>query len=406
MLDAKTVDIVKQSAPILEEHSREIGTRFYEKLFSTAPELYNIFNQTNQRLGIQQSALAYSVYKAGENIDQLENIEEMIERVTEKHRALGVKPEQYPLVGETLLEAVKDILGDSIDKQTMSAWEEAYQAIANAFIDIESGLYKKVEEQPGGWNGVRSFYVDKKVKESDVITSFYLKPEDGKEIMVYKPGQYLTFQVEIEGDNYTHMRHYSLSDSPGKDYYRISVKREDGHEEVPPGVVSNYLHREINEGDLLNIAAPAGDFTIVTEEMPIVLISGGVGLTPMISMLNTLVKDEPGREITFIHAAEKGKVHAMSAHVKELAATYENVHSYVCYSNPSDEDLLEDDYDKKGFIDLEWLQTILGDNKKDFYFCGPIPFMKTINEALKQWEVPEEHRHYEVFSPVSKIENA
>ncbi|GIO24296.1 NO-inducible flavohemoprotein [Oceanobacillus sp. J11TS1] len=406
MLDENTIKIVKSTAPVLQEHSQEIGERFYELLFSRVPDLYNMFNQTNQKRGFQQGALAYGVYLAGANIDNLQAIESMVERVTEKHRALGVQPEQYPIVGETLLEAVKDVLGEAATDEVIDAWGKAYKAIADIFMDREAKLYQETEKQPGGWIGIRPFYVEKKVKESDVITSFYLKPKDGKPIPSYQPGQYLTIQADIDGEKYFHMRHYSLSDAPNKDYFRISVKQEDAQGMAPAGIVSNYLHNEISEGDTLAIAAPAGDFTVKTEELPIVLLSGGVGITPMMSMFNTLVENHSEREITFIHAAENSTVHAMREHVENLAEENQNVTSFVCYANPTEEDRSKHRYDKEGFIDLDWLQTVLSDNQKDFYFCGPFPFLKAINHALQKWGVPKERRTYELFSPISTIEDA
>ncbi|MBF0707760.1 MULTISPECIES: NO-inducible flavohemoprotein [Bacillaceae] len=404
MLNENTIKVVKSTAPVLQEHSQEIGERFYELLFSRVPDLYNMFNQTNQKLGTQQGALAYGVYLAGANIDNLEEIESMVERVTEKHRALGVQPEQYPIVGETLLEAVKDVLGDTATDEIIDAWGEAYTAIADIFIKTEAKLYEQTDQKQGGWIGNRSFYVDRKVKESDVITSFYLKPEDGGPIASYKPGQYLTLEANIEGEQYSHMRHYSLSDAPNKDYYRISVKREDAVDDAPAGIVSNYLHHDISEGDTLSIAAPAGDFTYTTDDQPIVLISGGVGITPMLSMLNSLVENGSSREITFIHAAQNSNVHAIGEHVEKLANENSNVSYYVCYSDPTEQDRAELRFDKEGLIDLDWLQSVLSDHQKDFYFCGPLPFLKSINESLKEWGVPAERRHYELFSPVSTIE--
>lgn len=405
MLDVKTIDIVKSTAPVLQEHSQEIGERFYELLFSRVPDLYNMFNQSNQKRGIQQGALAYGVYLAGANIDNLEAIQNMVERVTEKHRALGVQPDQYPIVGEALLDAVKDVLGDVATDEVMEAWKSAYDVIADAFIDIERKLYQQTAQQPGGWIGNRSFYIDKKVKESKFITSFYLKPEDGKAIPSYKAGQYLTIQADIEGETYAHRRHYSLSDSPNESYYRISVKREDPLVKgAPAGIVSNYLHNEVSEGDTLPIAAPAGDFTVTTGEEPIVLISGGVGITPLMSMLNTLVASHSKREVTFIHANANSDIHPMKEHVEKLTEEHANLTSLVCYTNPSEQDRLENNFSKQGYIDLIWMQSVLDNPEKDFYFCGPLPFLEAINNSLKEWGVPEERRTFERFSPITTIE--
>src|SRR5699024_652441 len=135
----------------------------------------------------------------------------------------------------------------------------AYQYIADTFIKIEQDMYQQTEQKTGGWTGTRLFYIDKNVKESDVITSFYLKPVDKKPIADYEPGQYLTIQAEIDGEDYYHMRHYTLSDAPNGEYYRISVKQEPApNEEVPAGKVSNFLHEDTEEGSTIEVSAPAG----------------------------------------------------------------------------------------------------------------------------------------------------
>ena len=404
MLDSKTIEIVQSTVPVLKEHSKQIGKRFYELLFEKAPDLYNMFNQTNQKRGIQQEALGYAVYAAGEHITNLEAIKPVIERISQKHRAIGVKAEQYPVVGETLLQAVKDVLGDVASDDIIEAWGKAYGYIANAFIELEEDLYKETESQPGGWEGYRSFYIDKKVEESDNVTSFYLKPKDDKAIASYKAGQYLTLAAAIPGEKYTHIRHYSLSEAPGKDYYRISVKREDAHDGAPAGIVSNYLHQQVQTGGTLKFSAPAGDFVLEHSEQPVVLISGGIGITPLLSMLNTIVEKQPTRQVTFIHAAINGKTHAFKEHVAQLDNNNENVTSFTCYSSPSEEDRLGDDFDKEGIIDLELLKVIVPSKESVFYLCGSVLFMESILNTLINWGVSKEQIHYESFSPLALLE--
>jgi nitric oxide dioxygenase len=182
MLDKESIKIVKATAPVLKEHSNQIGITFYRLLFEKAPELYNIFNQTNQKRGLQQEALGYAVYAAGEHITDLSELNSVIERICHKHRAIGIMPEQYPVVEETLLQAVKEVLGDAATDEILEAWGKAYDYISEAFISLEKKLYDEAEEQIGGWSGYREFYIDKTIQETDEITSFYLKPKDGKEI--------------------------------------------------------------------------------------------------------------------------------------------------------------------------------------------------------------------------------
>ncbi|WP_210364813.1 NO-inducible flavohemoprotein [Bacillus sp. REN3] len=403
MLDKKTIEIIKSTVPVLEVHGEQITTVFYKRMFENHPELLNIFNHANQKQGRQQRALAGTVYAAAKYIDNLEAILPVVEQIAHKHRSLGIKPEHYPIVGKYLLLAIKEVLGDAATDEIINAWTEAYGIIADAFISVEADMYEKAASQKGGWDDFRAFVVTNKVEESEVITSFYLKPVDGKEIADFKPGQYISVKVEIEGEEFSHIRQYSLSDAPGKGYYRISVKKETGME-TPDGKVSNYLHRSINEGDVLNISAPAGDFFLDTEkETPIVLLSGGVGLTPMVSMLNTIADMQPGKEVTFIHAAQNGNMHALK---EEVAATAKktNVRTFVFYDLPTEEDRKEASFDAEGYVTKEWLKEHTNIGEADFYFCGPVPFMKAINASLKDLGVTEDRIHYEFFGPMASLE--
>lgn len=399
LLDKKTIGTIKATVPVLAEHGEAITTHFYQRLFMDHPELRNIFNQTHQRAGDQPKALANTVYAAAQHIDQLEMVLPRVKQIAQKHRSLNVKAEHYPIVGEYLLKAIKEVLGDAATPDIMEAWEKAYGVIAAAFIEVEKDLYQNTAQQTGGWTGYREFSVVDKVMESEEITSFYLKPGDGLEIPVFKPGQYLTIKAEIPGESYNHLRQYSLSDAPGQPYYRISVKRERGNGEYPDGVVSSWLHDQVEQGDSIPVSAPAGDFHLHdTEEKPLVLISGGVGLTPLMSMWNDVKNRQPNRHVTFIHAARNGKVHAFK---KEMEESVPGV-AHIIYENPDDQDLLEGLFTRKGYIDFEWLKET-APKEADFYFCGPTGFMKAVYGILQDWGVPENQIHYEFFGPQGKL---
>lgn len=353
-LDSKKLEIIKSTLPVVKEHGEAITKQFYKRMFKEHPELLNIFNQTHQMTGHQPRALADAVYGAAANIEDFSKIMPVLERIGEKHRSLQIKPEHYPIVGENLLGAIKEVLGDAATNEILDAWADAYDVISDVFIRMENKMYQTTEAMAGGWAGFRDFTIEKKVKESDVITSFYLKPKDGKQITTFIPGQYITVKIESPDEKYTHLRQYSLSDSPDLDYYRISVKREDSKGDIPAGVVSSYLHNHVNEGDIIPITAPAGDFYLDMEsKRPLILISGGVGLTPMMSMLNTTVKEKPDREIYFIHAAINSNLHAFKTHVNDLAANHKNVKSFVRYEKP-----LEEDREKKALIKKDILLSI------------------------------------------------
>ncbi|OMD00500.1 NO-inducible flavohemoprotein [Paenibacillus sp. FSL R5-0636] len=400
MLDQQTIEIIKSTVPVLQVHGKTITTTFYRMLFENHPELLNIFNHANQREGKQQTALANAVLAAAMNIDQLGNILPVVKQIAEKHRALGVLPEHYPIVGETLLAAIGQVLGDAATPEIIDAWAKAYGVIADAFIGVEAEKYREAAEIPGGWSGFRNFVVTKKVKESELITSFYLSPEDGGAIASYLPGQYITVRVQPEDEEYTHVRHYSLSSAPGQSYYRITVKREGEGPDKPAGVVSTFLHDVVQVGSILEVSSPAGDFVLNKDsDRPVVLISGGVGLTPMVSMLETLIATQLEREVTYIHAAINGSLHAMKEMVADLEQSHPTLRSYVCYETPSEGDT----FHKTGYIDLACLQEVT-DVNSEFYFCGPTPFMKAIYKALKEWKVAEDRIHYEFFGPAGSLE--
>lgn len=334
-LREETMDIIKATAPVLAEHGTTITTVFYKKMFTENPELLNIFNKTNQSKGKQQEALANMVYQAAVHIDRLENIIDDVSLVAEKHRALNILPEHYPIVGKHLLFAIKEVLGDAATDEIMAAWEETYGVLANVFIEAEEKLYVQAEEAAGGWRGFKEFVLEKKVAESDVITSFYLKPKDGSKVPSYVAGQYLTVRVKPEAAEHKQIRHYTLSTKPNEDYFRISVKKEDVFE--PNGVVSCHLHDHVHEGDTVEVSAPAGLFTLEEDLAPIALVSGGVGITPMISMLDQLVAENSNRHVTFLHAAQNENLHAFHEDVQAMTDALENgkyVYGYDRAINP------------------------------------------------------------------------
>ncbi|WP_308636890.1 NO-inducible flavohemoprotein [Paenibacillus silvisoli] len=406
MLSSQTIAIIKSTVPVLEVHGTAITKRFYSLLFTAHPELLNMFNHANQRQGKQQTALANAVYAAALHIEKLEAILPAVKQIAHKHRSLGVKAEHYPIVGQMLLQAIKDVLGDAATEEILQAWAEAYGVIANVFIETEAEMYRASEEQQGGFAGYREFRIERKVKESNVITSFYLVPQDGGAIPTFEPGQYVSVKLTLPGEEYTHIRQYSLSDAPGKPYYRISVKREDALPAKPEGKVSTYLHETIKAGDSLWLSAPAGDFTLDrNDERPVVLISGGVGLTPTVSMLADLAETgRADRGVTFIHAAQHGNVHALRTHVEELAQRSPQVSVYWCYNKPSEEDRASNAFDKEGYIDLPWLQSVVPTKDASFYFCGPEPFMKMVYRMLKEWGVAAADIHFEFFGPMGSLE--
>jgi nitric oxide dioxygenase len=395
MLSATTIETVKATAPAVAAHAEEITRRFYQLMFAGDPQVKAFFNQAHQHSGGQQRALAGAICAYAANIDNLGVLGNAVEVIAQKHGSLLVKPEHYPIVGKHLLVAIKQILGDAATDEVIAAWGEAYGLLAQILIDRERAIYAEQAAAPGGWNGRRPFVVDRKVVESDIVTSFYLKPQDGGPLAPFKPGQYITMHID-HPTTPTSPRNYSLSDRPGLDYYRISVKREPGD---PPGLISNYLHEQVDEGDVLQLGPPCGEFTLDVDAVrkPIVLISGGVGLTPMLSMLKTLVHRGVDAPIHFIHGTRNSSTHALAGEVDELAAAHPNVHVHVRYSDPLPTD--DTRTHGAGIIDVALLARVLPDSDAEYYLCGPKPFMVCVHEGLRRQGVPEAQIHFEFFGP-------
>ncbi len=399
-MNQKTIDIVKSTAPVLAEHGTAITTRFYQMMFANHPELLNVFNHANQKTGRQQTALANTVYAAAQHIDQLEVLIPVVKQIAHKHRSLGIKAEQYPIVGKYLLMAIKEVLGDAATDDIINAWAEAYQAIADVFIQVEEEMYQESEKQAGGWRYFKSYRVINKEQESKEVTSFYLQPAAGEQIPTFLPGQYISVRVTIPGNDNLHIRQYSLSNTPGDDFYRISVKRENCPQD---GLVSNFLHDSVDVGMTLEISAPAGEFILETEtQHPIVLISGGVGITPLMSMLKASVTTNPKRGVTFIHSAKNGEYHLFHDEVAAIAEQH-SIRYLTSYTDPSEQDITRKQFDKDGFIDADWLCKHANDQAAHFYLCGGPAFMKNIYQCLIDNQIPASNIHFEFFGPAMEI---
>jgi ferredoxin-NADP reductase len=251
------------------------------------------------------------------------------------------------------------------------------------------------------WSGYRPFVMEQRVRESETITSFYLAPEDGEPLPAFKPGQFVNLRLEIPGRAEPLFRTYTLSDKPDPARYRITVKREPGTDEHPPGVGSNYFHNSLSPGTRLWASAPRGEFHLdPLEKTPAALISAGVGLTPMISMLSAIVASGSGRPVWFIHGARNGREQAMGELVRRLGRAHANVHVHVLYSRPTVSDRPGRDYDAAGYVDGVLLQRLLPHSDLDFYLCGPGSFMDSLRNSLLSSGVDEQRIHCEHFNAV------
>lgn len=257
------------------------------------------------------------------------------------------------------------------------------------------------------WSGLRKFRVSKITNDATDIRSFYLVPHDGKSFPEFEPGQYLTFNLKLKDREKPLVRCYSLSSSPfEKKHYRISIKRLDPPRDMPgvaAGLSSNFFHNDLTEDDIIDIKAPAGNFTLdISKQRPIVLIGGGIGITPMLSMLEGICGVGSTRETWLFYGIRNGAECIMRDRIKELSADHENIHVQFCYSNPRDQvDILEQDYQYNGRVTPELLKTTLKSNNYEFYICGPGPMMESLTSGLKEWGVPDADINFEAFGPAS-----
>jgi len=399
MLSTRTIELVKSTIPLLESAGVAITEHFYQRLFRFNPELKNIFNMSNQQSGRQQFALFNAIAAYAKNIENPAVLQAAIERIAHKHTSLFVQPEHYDIVGHHLLETLQELAPDAFTPEIKAAWAEAYGLLASVFIQREKDLYDTAEKSHGGWRGARRFMVQQKIKESDLVTSFILAPVDGGALINYEPGQYLSLRVKPDTAEYVEIRQYSLSNRFNGSHYRISIKREP----VPlPGVVSNYLHDYVNEGDEVDVFPPSGDFFLKSIHAENVLISAGVGLTPMVSMLETILdgKNDKKSPVYFLHACETQSQHSFANRIDYLSREYPQLKAFTWYNN---ENVVTNNSQFHGFMDLKKVAEDLPLSSGEFYLCGPTGFMKFIKDQLLSMGVENERIHYEVFGPHNNL---
>jgi hypothetical protein len=258
---------------------------------------------------------------------------------------------------------------------------------------------------PAVWRGTRKFCVAQRVVEDQgaSVCSFHLVPEDGQALPSFHPGQFLTFELDMpEGDRL--VRCYSLSDAPHPDHYRVSIKRlppPPGQTNLPPGRSSNHFHDRVAVGTTLSVRAPSGHFYLEPGTAPVVLIAGGIGITPLLSMLNWSLAQQPEREVWLFHGVRNGREQVMRAHLESQASRHGSFHLHICHSDPLPDEVVGRDYHHAGRISIDLLRLQLPLHQYQFYICGPGPMMASMVAGLEDWGVPDARIHFEAFGPVS-----
>ncbi|VEU41738.1 unnamed protein product [Pseudo-nitzschia multistriata] len=367
-MSQETIDMIVATAPAVAPKMLDITKCFYEKILGSHPELLQFFNPAhnvpkseNQPKALAASAIAYAT-----NITDLSPLlvpGGPVQAIAHRHVALGVHPMQYVVVHEKLMAAIGEILGDIVTPEIASAWSEAVLFLAKAFIDTEEGLYKALEQREGGWSGFAEFEVSEINALTDSVKQVSFKPPSGSPLegkkFDFTGGQYLSLQIDIDGDNLTAPRHYTCTSPVGADYLQCTIKKIGG------GKVSTYVHDNLKVGDKITLSPPVGVFTIPEEaETSAVLLSAGIGVTPMVNFQRVL----GDRVKLVVHVDRAEETHPYKAFFEESGA--ETLFKYTSATGrPKASDLAQETIDKVG-------------KDHEFFICGPESWMEDVQAEL------------------------
>ncbi|MER7014674.1 globin domain-containing protein [Saccharopolyspora sp. NPDC000359] len=401
MLSATSTDVVRATLPVIGAAIDEITPVFYRRLFAAHPELErDLFNRGNQARGDQQRALAAAIasYATLLVADGGPDPRAVLARIGHKHASLGITADQYPIVHEHLFAAIAEVLGEAVTPEVAAAWDEVYWHMANALIEVERGLYAAAGVAPGEvW---RTLVVRRRVQEAPDTVSFVLETPDGTPLPAAQPGQYVSVAVRL-ADGARQIRQYSLTRAPGEAAVAISVKAVPGDELAPAGEVSNFLHANVFEGDELEVSAPFGELVLTGGGSPLVFVSAGIGITPVIGFLHHLRRTAPDRQVVVLHADRSPARHAHRAELKALVDELPGATLHRWYEDlgtrPASPQL------RCGLIDLDGVELPAG---ADAYLCGPLPFMAHVRRQLIDRGVAADSIHFEVFGPSRDLEAA
>ncbi|PFH57847.1 hypothetical protein XA68_14485 [Ophiocordyceps unilateralis] len=415
-LTPEQVALVKSTAPLLKQHGKAITTIFYQRMLTARPELNNIFSLRHQQEGAQQAALASAVMAYATYIDDLGRLTGAVDRIAQRHASLVVQPEQYAVIGQFLVAAFAEVLGDAVlTPAVVDAWVAAYRQLADVFIRRERQLYDEFDD----WRGWRTFRVHGKEVEAEHVVSLYLQPVDGRlPLPRYRPGQYVSARIRVpELDGLFQSRQLSLSMAPRDDMevYRVSVKREEETTTTTTttttmamaGLVSSKLHDDYDVGHQLELSAPRGEFFLDDDKeagkAAVVLISLGVGANPVMSILQSLANSSTDRPVSWIHGARHSGAMCFGNELRQITTRNANVRPFIFLKTVASGDELGRDYHVEGRLSLDRLEAEEGllhleDDAAGYYICGRTNWMAQAREWLKERGVGAERIHLELFS--------
>lgn len=395
MLTPRQIELIKATVPVLREHGVALTSHFYKRMLEGNPELRNVFNSAHQARGHQQKALASAVLAYAENIENPSVLIEAVKHIASKHCSMGIRAEQYGIVGRHLLASIKEVLGDAASEELIEAWAAAYQDLAALLTGIESDIYEKQTLAQGGWSGWRPFTVVEKIPEAVNVTSFVLKPADGGKVPAYQSGQFISVRVFVPSLGVMQPRQYSLSHASLTDgTLRITVKRIVAQDDKPSGLVSNHLHDSLKVGDLIELSAPAGEFYLKEGTNPVALVSAGIGITPIFAMLEDIAVRTPGRPVSFMHVVQSPDCFALRKEVKEQLDKLTNLNYAVYFTKEPPAHVCP--CARKGRPGKDDLKEFTQEGC-DVYICGPSGFMSDMIASAKAAGVSSDRIHFEAF---------
>jgi nitric oxide dioxygenase len=391
LLSPASLSVVRATAPVVAEHADQITAHFYPRMFAAHPELLRVFNQGNQATGEQSKALAGSVVAyAVQLIDpDAPSFDHVMHRIAYKHFSLGIRPEQYTIVGEHLLASVGEVLGDAVTPEIAAAWSEVYWLFAVQLVAEEARLYQQANVDPS--EPTRPYRVVRRIEETADVISLVLEPTDGRPLPAIAPGQYVSVFVDLpDGDRQP--RQYTVSSTAVRTRLQITVRRVHGTNGAPDGRVSSYLHDQVKIGDVLDVSAPAGDFVLTPTDSPLLLASAGAGITTVLPIVEHIARTQPQRKVIVAHADRRAQDHALRETVLHLGREIDDFTSYTWYESVDEGDTRS----RGGFMDLTDIP--LPDDIQVFT-CGPLPFMRHVRSTLLSRGVGANRIRYEVFGP-------
>ena len=391
LLCESSESVVRATAGVVAEHAEQITARFYPRMFAERPDLLRLFNQANQATGEQSRALAASVVAYAVHLidPQAPSFDHVMTRIAHKHLSLGIRPEQYAVVGHHLLAAVAEVLGDAVTPQVAEAWAEVYWLFATQLIAEEARLYQQAGIDPA--HPLRVYRVVRRIEETAGVVSLVLSPADGEPLPTIAPGQYVSVFVDLP-DGSRQPRQYTVSSTASETRLQITVSRVTGVAGAPDGRVSSYLHDVVRPGDLLDVSNPAGDFIVESSSRPLLLVSAGAGITTVLPIVEHLARTQPQRRVIVAHADRTQHDHALRQTVLHAGRQLDDFTSHVWYETVDD----DDHQSQQGLMDLSEMS--LPDDVAVFT-CGPLPFMRHVRASLLARGVPASEIRYEVFGP-------